>query len=297
MPYERSRGARPRIVLITRFAIRPEGPLAGWAQPVEELFLRSDWLESRLVGFMQWTLPSVRQQTDTDFSWIIALDEEVDRAFATKISDEIEGLGKLVFCTQQEGFLGSVRQTLVEDFRTAGDTPWIVTVRLDSDDCLASDFVETLRRTPLRNGTVTCFPVGLAYDEKSELLFRKVAFANPFIALCSNQPGRHIYELGGHRRVGLHNRLRNVWSARPMWLKVYSDHSTSYFPPNGWPYLGFAARSFRERFPMSALALHHQSWRKISRSAIGFFGRNTAQLLPFVNSVYRLASQRRFGQS
>jgi hypothetical protein len=133
-------------VLLTRFNL----PSAGVESRIRS---RDGWLVGRVELFERYCLPSVRAQTNQNFSWIVYFDPESPLWLMERIAtDPAWKICRPIFRSTVN------RAELLSDIRAGLDKnrPILITTNLDNDDGLATDFVDRLQRiqTPLPRAAV-----------------------------------------------------------------------------------------------------------------------------------------------
>lgn len=126
-------------LLVTRFNLPSRGP--------ESLIRAQDgWLQDRIELFERYTVPSVRSQTNRDFSWLVYLDPQSPQWLLDRLAP-LAGEGLLVVRYREEvgwrDLAGDARDV------TGAGGRLLITTNLDNDDALAADFVERLRRSAI----------------------------------------------------------------------------------------------------------------------------------------------------
>jgi hypothetical protein len=118
-------------VLLTRFS----AVMAPEAEPAGE-----EWLRYRLAFFDQVTYASVVSQTTRDFQWLVLFDDRCSAEFRA----DIEYLAEDVFTPvwTHETFR---RDSFAEPVAAVTHAPYLITTRIDSDDAMAVDFMETVQ--------------------------------------------------------------------------------------------------------------------------------------------------------
>ncbi len=200
--------------IITRFNLRGD---PGRPSPA----LDSDWLNMRLDLFEKFCLPTVRAQTRTDFSWLWLFDVETPgevRARIERMASTWEPIRPLFL---EPGKPQGGRRAVLMAMDSAPDL--LVTTRLDNDDGLARNFVETIRKhSDVDEATVLEFPAGYIWNAGK--LYRDWQPRNAFGTLVepmrgdANYPFHTIYK-GSHSENYKLGRV--VWVSRePGWLQV-----------------------------------------------------------------------------
>lgn len=134
-------------VLLTRFNL----PSKGYESLIRA---QEGWLRDRMGLFEKYCLPSIRNQSDNNFSWIIYFDPESPQWLRDRIREiNTDGIFSAVFRAE---VLGS---ELIEDIdRVVGPRKrYLLTTNLDNDDGLAADFVRRIRTVAPSDGSVAVY--------------------------------------------------------------------------------------------------------------------------------------------
>lgn len=177
---------------------------------------------------------SLKAQTDIDFEWVVICDSRIDEGSRSEIENLIEPVGGrvLLFDPIAKGRLLPHAKEILGRL----DSRLLVMSRIDDDDVIASDFVETVKREA---SMATKLPCTIAWSEGVELyvrerLYRK--FHNPHIALglsvVSKQDSPISPYSGNHRKIheatiaaGGENRI--IATDFPKWVYVRRPESDS----------------------------------------------------------------------
>lgn len=210
---------RIKHVFLTRFNI---------PSPGRELYLRSQpgWLADRFRLFRDYCLPSVAQQTERDFEWVIFFDEQTPAEFKQIISD----LQAVVPFQAEFTDLFMMPEIIPSVLPRYADCDWLLTTRLDSDDILAVDHVARLREAARAGiSQVFNFPNGAILSTRTAVprLYQIVDRKNPFASLLEpmSLKARTIWhEI--HVNIA---RLAPVTQieGRPAWLQVVHGGNVS----------------------------------------------------------------------
>lgn len=128
--------------------------------------------QARLLLFRSFTLPSLRQQTNQRFLWIVRTDPDLHAATLEQLKRLIATMPNAVLVASNqnpEGFRGAAMDDitdqsllvgdlqLVRSYHRASETRRLLETRLDADDALHLHFAETMQdtaRQQLRRGWV-----------------------------------------------------------------------------------------------------------------------------------------------
>lgn len=132
--------------LITRFNLRyPEWTATKSSTTV----LDEAWLEHRFGLFERFCLPSVSAQDCGDFQWLVYFDLTTPDHWRERIQHCSQRCPQMqaIFVDGMQAFLPDVQQRLA-----ASPAPWVISSRLDNDDCLHREHMALLqaefRETP-----------------------------------------------------------------------------------------------------------------------------------------------------
>lgn len=193
--------------VLTRFNVRS---FYHTAEPTDE------WLHTRLDLFREYCLPCLTHQTSSRFTWLVFVDSLSPKWFLK----EIQQLGNGIFETVPiHGHFTSAAVSAEITLRTS--TAYILTTRVDNDDAVSKDFIETIQACftgqefeflNLVNGAQ--YATGKAY--------LRPYTKNPFLTLVEKitaDPPSTVF-IEHHYRVNEKGPVRNVRTAHPMWLQI-----------------------------------------------------------------------------
>lgn len=195
--------------LLTRFNIRQGDTPASEA-----------WLRHRIHYFESLCVPSVVNQTNQNFRWLVYLDGDRDPWFQAEIDRLSEGVFTPVWL---DG--GSISpQGIADHVASMSAAPWVITSRLDNDDAIARDYIDRTQgqfeRQPLE---FINFQSGLQFSTEGGLYSRSDP-ASPFISLIEERAEgklKGVY-VGRHDQIAEYGPIRQV-QAPPMWLQMVHD--------------------------------------------------------------------------
>lgn len=101
----------------------------------------AEWLWSRLSLFEQTTVPAMESQTVQGFRWLVFFDDRVDESFRKRVDSLADGRFEPVWTS--EFFDGRLLASHLSAHTAAA---WVISSRVDNDDSLAIDYVETVQR-------------------------------------------------------------------------------------------------------------------------------------------------------
>lgn len=167
--------------IITRFSIN----LKGSFQKNINLFGKKR-LELRFLIFETFCLPSVKGQTSQNFDWIILIDKELPSKYVKRLQNLVGNEQNIHLVTYTGFNLGTL--DFIEDALGKIKGEYVITTRLDDDDALYSNFIETVqqkyKQMKTKNFLFLSYPKGLHWKpEKSKRLGGFYVTLRPCIAL------------------------------------------------------------------------------------------------------------------
>jgi hypothetical protein len=162
-------------VVLTRFNIR-------YTENSDSFSVGNDptWLAHRFDLFEQYCFPSLIQQSNQDFTWLIFFDNDTPSIFAARARALAERRSRThaIFCDKLP-----IERVRDEISKHIGSNPkWLLSTRIDNDDGLHIDFLSSVRQTAQYNFShVINVPVGLILRARRTYMYRHES--NAFISL------------------------------------------------------------------------------------------------------------------
>lgn len=210
--------------IITRFNVNIE--------PVEFApRLQKPWLSLRFELFQRFCFPSVRSQSEQNFTWLVLFDEQTPDMFRRLIAS-YAGYANFIpiYCGNHASILPAV---IAEMQRRAADVPWLLSTRLDNDDALGVRFVEAVQQaagaflergvTPGRRYFFN-FTRGLQICGDDLYDFRDPC--NAFVTLLEERGGAESVFCVDHPAISGKGAVVQV-DASPLWLQ--NVHGTNVY--------------------------------------------------------------------
>ena len=184
--------------IITQFNLR-NFPLAenneyeSWLQ----------WTRNRIVLFRKFCLPSVLNQSIKSFTWLIYFDSDTPAEF-NEFLTELRSFSfiNICYCSGIDDF--NLRYINEVKKRISPSEKWIITTRIDNDDCLHKDMVKTIQENFIRSHKfLISLASGYILDITDTTLSHYFYPQSPFISLIED-PGKDVNGVfeKGHTRWG-----------------------------------------------------------------------------------------------
>lgn len=208
-------------IILTRFNVL----MPGWNSQIN---LDPKWLDGRFKLFEEICLPSVVSQTNQNFDWLVFFDSKTPQNYKEKINSLVK-----VFAFHPiyvDIFdLSKISAGLFKDY--AEDNSMLLTSRLDSDDILATDYVEKLHSIASKqdNKCVINFDNGaILYSKNSKRsLYKYEDQSNPFTTLLEPfNPDLSTILAVKHTELHAFAEVVHV-KGKPMWLQVVHGGNVS----------------------------------------------------------------------
>ena len=210
--------------LITRFNLKN----SHWKKDGENFIaLTKEWLNHRFYFFETYCLPSVLNQTNKNFTWLIAFDIDTPVIYKERILSLIKGHSNIhpLFI---DGFLG-LQPSIKEEIKhlVDGQNQYIITTRLDNDDIIHKDFIKTIQDSfvPTAN-TVIDLRRGYQLIEKNGIFEARV-FNSAYNAFISLVESTSDYETVISKEHGAwkKNTIKILNAKDCLWIQLVHDRN------------------------------------------------------------------------
>ncbi len=204
-------------LLITRFNLKnPE-----WKQLTKnnESLLDDSWMNERLELFANYCFPSISNQSNQNFEWLLYFDSTTSETHKSKIAEIIGNKTniKSFFIDGMPVFNESIIKYVEENI----STEYLITSRIDNDDCIHKDFINEIQKHFDKQDFLAIDNIeGYTLQiEPNFILGKKEHIFNPFISLIekNNQPKTVWHYV--HNMWKKEPRLIHVTEKR-LWLSV-----------------------------------------------------------------------------
>jgi hypothetical protein len=199
-------------LVLTRFNVRLKGMSSSVPAEV--------WLRGRIDLFDRYCVPSFAAQSRRGFRWIVLIDAQSPAWLEPEIRSVAASHGVTVEVRSIDGELSeSLLGTAVADLLSA---PYVITTRVDSDDVVATDFVERIQDSFVEADRLLIDLVEGAQFHAGRLYLRRYRL-NPFLSLIEKVPatGRVSTVLrDAHPQMSRHAPVRSVRGGLPAWVQV-----------------------------------------------------------------------------
>lgn len=229
---------------LRNFPLSENNALEGW----------KEWTRKRIALFREFCLPSLLNQSNRNFTWLIYFDSETPGEFSGFIESlKATGLINICYCNGIEDFNSSYINEVRS--RLSPGIKWVITTRTDNDDCLHRDAVKIIQENFME---IHKFLISLASGYTMNLNDKTMSHyfypMSPFISLIedSDKEIKGVFEKGhtkwDHLRLFVLREIRLEYFRRkerrsrfilktPLWIQtVHGDNVSNSFY-RGFPVL------------------------------------------------------------
>jgi len=190
------------------------------------IHLKKKWLDSRVELFNKYCLPSVKNQTDQNFTWFICFAENTPPEYVNEICTAKQAVP--IFANSQGQSVERSREHIIDDSILA-------TIRLDSDDSISLNYIDYLSESIKsfdqaidHENYVLAFTDGCEYDLQNNKYYSRLYLHSPFIALCEKtKPSKHIKSVFADAHYLMHRSYKTLLipTEEPMWrINIHDDN-------------------------------------------------------------------------
>jgi len=186
-----------------------------------------EWLELRFDIFRKYCLPSVMNQTNKNFSWLVFFSHNTPDYFKEMILEFHSCFNNFIPIFSE---FGAFKLQPYLDVLTDYVDPsinWLITTRLDCDDCLNKNFVQFVfdsLKFDKENYFIN-FLKGLQYDIVNKLVVKRYEKSNSFLTRVENIDSmrfKTVFELTSHKSASDLNVIVDK-NFPNMWLQIIHD--------------------------------------------------------------------------
>ncbi len=218
---------RYKHFLLTRFNIRIASMLTKKLDAID-ISRDEEYLEERFRLFFDYTVPSIKGQTVKSFVWLVLFSDNTPDRFKERIrmlEDELD-IFKPIFVKDTES-----ADSLLNKELTKYETDICITSRVDNDDALALNFIETVREYVSKNADsryALIFNNGYQYEEKNGIVSKYRFPKNHFSTLITPYEKEVDTILNyGHMDIQEKVNVVEIDNTSPLWLEVVHGTNVS----------------------------------------------------------------------
>lgn len=208
--------------LATRFNIR----VGNWETTKNgEMILDESWMEDRFKLFENYCLPSVKNQLNQNFIWCIFFDLNTKENYKYRIEKHANSYRNIrVFFVDGIGGMHNSLKNFI-NMITAGEFEFVITSRLDNDDLIHQDYIQTIQRLfrPFHN-TVIDLRSGyqISIESGQNEIRNFYSPFNPFVSLIEKKECIQTIFNKMHKDWGSVENII-VYDKRQLWIELVHE--------------------------------------------------------------------------
>jgi hypothetical protein len=207
-------------LLITRFNLKnPEWKLTK----NNDTLLDEQWMTERMELFTNYCLPSVINQTNKNFKWLLYFDELTNDYFKNEIRLLTENHQNIevFYIDGMPSFNESILKYVKEN---ASSEPYIITSRIDNDDCISKYFIDEVQKNFNKQDFLAVdFYQGYTLQIAPQVILgKKDHIFNPFISLIEKNENPKTVWHYAHNMWKKESRTIHVKNKR-IWMSVIHE--------------------------------------------------------------------------
>lgn len=212
------------------------------------------WTRSRVELFREFCLPSILNQTCKGFTWLLYFDSDTPQEF-NEFLNELNSFTFIKICYSKGYEDFNLTYTEEVKKRVGKSVKWIITTRMDNDDCLHKDAIKIIQNNFVeKHKFLISLASGYVLNISDRLLSHYFYPMSPFLSLIEtteNEIGC-VFEKGHTKWDSLHISISNeIWlncfnkKARksqiilsgPLWVQIVHGGNISNSFYRGLPVL------------------------------------------------------------
>lgn len=169
-----------------------------------------EWLTTRERYFRDFLAPNVNRQTSTNFKLLLLIDQALIARWADSFAAAITVPHEVVPT-------GRRWESSVDEYVHGHSSNPVITTGLDSDDVIASDFVEQVQLRIRRDAGLN-FVNGAQLRLTDGRIARRQKWSNPFVSMHSTT-GDWVFRTSSHKRVAARCEVDDI-DGPLMWMQL-----------------------------------------------------------------------------
>jgi len=207
--------------IITRFNLRKK----EWNTTRDKTqVLTDEWMDNRLVLFEKYCYSSVKNQTNSNFIWLVFFDRQTPekyRKIITRLENSFVQF-RAFYIDGMTAYLTEIKQEIKKELNKELKSPYLITSRLDNDDSLHQDYVAEIQKQFSQQKFMAIDIVdGFTLQvEPLVKLGKRSHVHNPFISLIENSD--HFETVWSRERHGEWAKVKNLKPIRNkrLWMSI-----------------------------------------------------------------------------
>ncbi len=213
--------------LITRFNIKNAKP--HWqSTKTGNQVLTDEWLTQRFEIFNSYCLPSILNQSNKSFKWLIYFDVETPHSYKNRVAalSQKHPFIEPVYVNDYQSFLKGISSNVLSNLDLGSSH--IITTRLDNDDALHFDAIEKIQSLFHKQEiAVYNFTKGYCLQTQPFTMLTKYDYPKgPFLSMIEKIPSEKKVRTILTSKHGSLNDIQQIEEER-YWLQLIHDQNLS----------------------------------------------------------------------
>jgi len=207
-------------LLITRFNLKNP----NWVVTKNnEALLDDQWMQERMELFKNYCLPSILNQTNKNFKWLLFFDSSTDEKFRKSITELVNNHNfiEVLYIDGMPNFNKSILEYIEKNIK---EIPYLITSRIDNDDCVSNRFIEEVQKN-FNKQDFMAFDYIQGYTLQIEpqiILGKKEHIFNPFISLIEKNENPKTVWHYVHNQWKKEPRVTQITDKR-IWMSIIHE--------------------------------------------------------------------------
>lgn len=222
-----------RYVMVTRFNIAVKYKSKKFSTTIPDIkpWLDRDYLKKRFDLFDKYTFPSVYNQTDKDFIWLVLFHKDTPNEFVELIDNYRAVLPAFTPCflNDEESYdVFNFVSDYIREIQDGGDIR-VISSRVDNDDVIHHEFVKTTKEylSKSKDTMFLSYENGFQYEIATRYCTEYCEIGNHFLAMITGTKDvNSILSAGDHDQVmkTRSDDVKTIVKTKiPMWCEIISD--------------------------------------------------------------------------
>lgn len=213
--------------LITRFNIKNAKP--HWQQTkTGSKVLTHEWLKQRFEIFDTYCLPSILNQSNKNFKWLIYFDIDTPEPYKKRVATLVQEhpFIKPIYVDEYQSFLKGISETVLSN--SDSSSSHIITTRLDNDDALHFSAIEKIQSL-FKNQELAVynFTKGYCFQTQPFTMLTKYDYPKgPFLSMIEKISSDKKVRTILTSKHGSLNHIQQIEGKR-YWLQIIHDQNLS----------------------------------------------------------------------
>jgi len=234
--------------LITRFNLLPQGTSGEVNEQNTAINFQQDsdawekWIEMRIEIFEEYCLPSILNQKNKSFSWLIYFDTNTPKKYQTFIN-KLNSNPLITICYADT--TANFESQLKTDIASLKKHDWVITSRLDSDDLLHTDAIESIQKNFMpKEGYLIALDLGYIYKKNANKLYSHYNPRSPFLSIIEKDTINTIFVKNHSTWKQLNFSFKNILQKtknykiiidKHLWMQLVHGKNVSNHVANSFP--------------------------------------------------------------